>query len=287
MIKKVLFDIKKIAKKIIKKIYIKYIEICPVGSLQSNKKIKTVVSLTSFPARLDKVHIVIKSIFLQSVKPDKIVLYLGNDSSKDNITNRLKKLEKKGLEIRFVDENIMSHKKYYYAFKEFPDSAIITLDDDLVYERRMIELLLESYERHPHDISAKRVHRMISDKDNKICQYNDWEYECKSVSEPSYALFATTGAGTLFPPKWYNSEVFNKEVFMEYCKSADDVWLKFIQIMSEVKVVFVRGRRVMPIMLEEGQEVGLFKINVDNNVNDICIENLENYYKMNLADYIN
>lgn len=43
----------------------------------SEKKI--VVSLTSFPARIKKVHIVIESLLNQTIKPDKIILWLSKE----------------------------------------------------------------------------------------------------------------------------------------------------------------------------------------------------------------
>ena len=42
-----------------------------------------VVSLTSFPKRIDTVDIVIKSMFKQTVIPDKILLYLSKEEFKN------------------------------------------------------------------------------------------------------------------------------------------------------------------------------------------------------------
>ena len=40
--------------------------------------------------------------------------------------------QKRGLTIRFC-EDLKAHKKYYYAFKEYPDDIVITVDDDVIY----------------------------------------------------------------------------------------------------------------------------------------------------------
>lgn len=250
-----------------------------------NRKQKVIISLTSYPKRFKNLHLVIKSIMLQTVKPDKIILYLGNDSLNIKLPKKLEKLQKKGLQIEIKNENLKSHKKYYYAFQEFPNDLIITIDDDLVYENRMIELLLKSYEQYPNAISAKRVHRIRRDSEGKVMPYNNWELECTSISEPSMALFATTGAGTLFPPSCLGKEVFNKSVFMEECQNADDVWLKFMQILSETPVVFVKGKRVMPSIILGTQENALCDENVGMNMNDVYINNLEKLYGISLGEY--
>ena len=44
---------------------------------------KIVVSLTSFPNRISKLWMVIETILSQSIKPDKVILYLSKVSIKD------------------------------------------------------------------------------------------------------------------------------------------------------------------------------------------------------------
>ena len=42
------------------------------------------VSLTSFPARIEYVHLAIKSLMLQSYKPDRVVLWLAEEQFPDH-----------------------------------------------------------------------------------------------------------------------------------------------------------------------------------------------------------
>lgn len=41
--------------------------------------------------------------------------------------------------------------------QEYPNNIVITIDDDLLYEKDMIKLLMRSYEKYPNVVSAKRV----------------------------------------------------------------------------------------------------------------------------------
>lgn len=44
----------------------------------------------------------------------------------------------------------------------------------------------------------------------------------------------------------WGERIFDKQLFMELCVKADDVWLKFMQMIKRTPVVFVRGKWVYP-----------------------------------------
>ena len=54
---------------------------------------KVIVSLTSFPPRFANIHLTLKSLLLQYEKPDRIIVYLGSDSSREQFTNEMQELE--------------------------------------------------------------------------------------------------------------------------------------------------------------------------------------------------
>ena len=95
---------------------------------------KIIVSLTSYPKRIDTIWLTITSLFKQSMKPDLIVLWLAKSQFKtlDDLPDSLKRLQKYGLKIKLCDD-LKSHKKYYYALKEFNEDIVILADDDMFY----------------------------------------------------------------------------------------------------------------------------------------------------------
>lgn len=94
-----------------------------------------VVSFTTYPARLWCLPIVVGSILKQTRLPDEIVLYLSREQF-DNLHNPiLRSIEKQGVHLVLVDGDIRSHKKYFYAMEEYPESIVITIDDDIIYEK--------------------------------------------------------------------------------------------------------------------------------------------------------
>lgn len=267
-------------------LYYKIVAIKKMGiNEEENREKKVIVSFTSFPRRFSNLDLVVKSIMMQSMKADKIILYLGSDSKNVELPSKLLSLKEKGLEIIYRDEDLKSHKKYYYAFQDYPNDIVITVDDDLVYEKDMIKLLVDSYNKYPNSVSAKRVHRMKVEKNGKLAKYNDWQWNCEDITQPSLELVAIGCGAILYPPNCMDKKVFDKEKILNQCLKADDIWLKFMQILKKTPVVYVKGRRIHPVTILGSQKYTLNSINVEQNQNDVYIQNLENEFGVELAEF--
>lgn len=256
-----------------------------VYGLNTNEKRekKIIVSLTTFPARFQIIELCIKSILLQTIKPDKIIIWLGSDS-KDKSLEELRKFEEFGVEIRIDEEkDLKSHKKYFYCMSEFPDDLIITLDDDLIYPNDLIASLLSTHKKYPNCIVARRVHRItwIGECVNK---YNEWIGECSTITNPSFELVPTTGAGTLYPPKCLYSDYNNEELLRSLSFLADDIWLKFMSLLNGTKVVWAKNTMQMPATIIN-DSTSLKTVNCFENNNDVCVANLMSFYKVRRVQF--
>lgn len=258
---------------------------CHSCMLVDPKSPSLVVSLTSYPARFNIVYWTIKSLMVQTLKPCHVILYLNKDVAMDSLPNRLLRMKKYGLEIKCICEDIKPHKKYFYAMQEFPDCAIITLDDDVMYDTKTIENLYMSYKKYPDCVSAKRVAKMTKNENGEINKYNLWLGEYVTLFNPSHSLFATGVGGVLYPPSCFCAKWFNTELIKEYCLNADDVWLKYLEIVHDCKVVFVPGKKVHPYSCRV--KSGLQNSNVGLSQNDVYIKNLADFFGFDLAYYIN
>ena len=167
--------------------------------------------------------------------------------------------------------------------QEYPDDLVITVDDDMLYEPRLVARLLASYARYPDAVSARRVHRMAKKTDGTIAAYNDWEYECKAFSRPQLDMFSTTGFGTLFPPHCMDARVLDQELFMRECDAADDVWLKFMQLKKRDADGIRAGTAIFE--LPGTQTTSLSAENVDACRNDVFIQNLQTELGLQLGDF--
>ena len=245
---------------------------------------KIIVSLTSFSPRLDKLYVTINTILNQSQKPDRVILYLGDDVEKDKLPSSLLKFQElNNLEIQYVD-NLRSHKKYFYALQQFPEDLIITVDDDLIYHKNMIKKLFESYIRFPDCVNTMRTHRILYDEKGSALPYAQWEDTCKIFDKPSADLFFTSGAGTIFKAAHLSRDVLDKKGFIENCFTADDVWLNFAarKVGTLVVNTAVTPIEMQLVALKGSQEKSLKIDNRYGSGNDKCIQNVSKYWNMNL-----
>ena len=89
----------------------KYIKDCnsqnkKLGINTKKRKEKIIVSLTSYPKRINVVWITIETLLQQTVKPDEVILWLADSQFKEieELPEELKALQKRGLTIRFCDD---------------------------------------------------------------------------------------------------------------------------------------------------------------------------------------
>ena len=252
-------------------------------SLTKNQAI--IVSLTSYPARINTVVHAIESIKNQTVSADKIILWLAEEqfpAGLESLPAQLRAAVDDCFEIRWC-QDLKSHKKYYNVMLEYPDSLIITVDDDLRYPEDMIEKLLLSYLQYPFAVSCMRAHLISFDENGKIAPYAQWGKSNATVSVPTHALFATSGAGTLFPPRCMNHELFNAEAIKTLCLDADDLWLKAMQVLNGTPVVI--ASEPAPLKYIEGtQEEALWKSKLAEGKNDEWLARILERYDRLLSD---
>ena len=238
-----------------------------------------IVSFTSIPSRLEYLPLMTRSIFDQTIKPDRFILYIyRGEFAHIDIKSVLREQIERGLEIRYVDENLKSHKKYFYAKQEFSEACIILVDDDIIYKPNLIELLVKSYRKHPHSISANRIHRIKLEKQLPKT-YTSWDYEYMFGIRPSHRIFFTAGGGTLLPPILNTPLLFDKEQIRELSFSADDVWLNLIALKEGIRVVKARIGKGTPLEIDNNPVETLAYENVTNgNNNDISIHKMMDYF---------
>ena len=258
-----------------------------IRKITMKKNANVIVSLTSHPGRIDVVSESIKSLLKQSVKPKKILLWLSISqfpNKESDLPEDIINLKNyKNFEIRWVDGDLAPHKKYYYAMQEYSELPIIIVDDDVIYDSKLVEKLMESYKKHPDCISCMRGNMMMFKEDGKIRPYEGWllGYEML-LDTPSYQIMPTGVGGVLYPPHALPDEAFDVEAIRNNCLYCDDLWLKIMAVHNGYKTVIPRDFcRYQEI--EESQKVALWRKNVYNNNNDNSLGNILNYYINNIT----
>ena len=254
---------------------------------QEPREERIIVSLTSFPARINTVGYAIKSLFNQTVKPDRIILWLAETQFQDvELPNLLKELCEKGLEIRFC-KDLRSHKKYYFALQEQQaNELVITYDDDLIYPEDSIERLYKKHKKFPNCIVCNRA-QLCTEENGLLGKYNTWKvYASEGIKKPSTRLFPSTGGGALYPYQSVDEEAFNDEVMQVTALTADDLWMRFMSAKKGTKIIKTRKAHRTFSTLEGSQEEGLQQENCIGGENDRALERLSARYPDALAEIL-
>jgi hypothetical protein len=194
-----------------------------------------IISLTSFPERIDLFEYTLFSLINQTIRPAKIVLWVSQKEfiiKHKSIPKNLARYYEFNFEIKFVKENYRSYKKLVYALKNYKDYLIVTADDDIYYPSDWLELLYNSHTLFPTNIIAHRVHD-ITFKNNLIDEYKNWNGEKKEIS---FLNFPTTGGGVLYPPYSLHEDAVNSDIFLKLCPSADDIWFYVMALLKKTKI---------------------------------------------------
>jgi len=254
----------------------------PELTLQTSKNNrKIIVSLTTFPGRINRVWLVVMCMLKQSLKPDSIILWLSKEQFPESykLPKQLVKLEKYGLQIILCEEDLRSHKKYLYAFERFPNDIIITVDDDVFYHSNLIANLIKTNKKFPANVCANHAVYIGKDNKNNILPYIQWKNVEKGTLNRNDIMPIGIG-GVLYPPNAMHKDVIAKKLIKKLCYNADDIWLNAMTRMNQINVSRTDYNQMfLPII--NYKNIELTKINVTNGLNDSQIKLLREYYLRN------
>lgn len=244
-----------------------------------DRKENLIVSLTSFPARIESVWKTIVSLKAQTLLPEKIILWLSKEEfANKKVPDSLIRLQDDIFEIRMVDGNLKSHKKYFYAFQEFPDYTIITLDDDNYYHKNLLNNLVGTSQKYPQSIIANMVYKIRKNK-GQLLPYVEWKKQ--KIRKNDSDLFAVGVNGILYPPHSLDKHVLDKDLFLRLTPLADDVWLNACARIKQTPVVHTGWKyRHIPLLTDSPT---LSEQNCGQNQNDKQLQNVRDYFKSQLG----
>lgn len=237
-----------------------------------------IVSLTSYPKRFDILPTTINSLLNQTVAPDRIILWLYREDF-DLLPTSVREFERRGLQILLINEDWKSYKKIIPTLLKFPDTYIITCDDDILYKPTLIEELVDSHQNLGGPI-AQRGHIVQINSDGKIEPYLNW----MNLTPPkdyyefgSTLVFPTGAGGVLYPPNCFVDNVTDMKKALELCPTADDIWLYFMAIQNGSYFSLIGDRGM--IDLNTSSTGSLWEIN-SRGANDTQLESLINEFGM-------
>lgn len=236
-----------------------YKEVAEYGLALEKRNPQLIVSLTSFPARIRVVAKTINTLLRQTVKPDKLILWLADSqfpNKEQDLPAELLKLKEYGLKIRWC-EDLRSYKKLVPALREFPNDIIVTADDDLYYQEDWLESLYNEYLKAPQNVYTRRSTGVVKSKGcfRIIPHYDNRNYA------PTYINQIMGGAGTLYPPHSLHPDVLNVEKCMSLVPTYDDIYFWAMAVANGTKIGLVKNKDLNLYNVEDSQEVALCKVN--------------------------
>lgn len=279
--------IKRILDRKVPAYFIKTRDNYPLGINQEPREKKVIVSFTSFPARIADVWIVVECLFRQTYKADKIILWLSKPQFEGMpLPEALVNQGKRGLEIRFVEDDLRSHKKYFYTLQEHSDNVIITVDDDVYYHKNILSTLIEYHFKFPDCVIANRAHEIRFDRNTgAILPYRKWIHNVRKEC-PSFQYVPTGVGGVLYPANSLSVKILNAEMIKSICFQADDLWLKAGSLLTNTKIFVPDFYKQEFITIGKTQNSKLVTSNSLNGGNDIQFIKVLDYFELgNLNQY--
>lgn len=245
-----------------------YIEVKEYGLNKEPRDKKIIVSLTSFPARINIVHKTINTLLNQTFKPDKVILWLGGEqfpNKEKDLPESLLSLQNYGLEIGWC-EDIRSYKKLIPSLQKYPNDIIVTTDDDIYYPKDWLLGLYEAYQKNPNCICASRICVGFFEGEN---------FKMSSLNIPKEKNIKTSilnqligCGGVLYPPNCLMEEILNIENIKTLIPSHDDIYFWGMAVLKGTKTAVVDKKYNTSVhCIENSQDSGLCKINNSNSSN--------------------
>lgn len=253
-------------------------DIFPFLNVEIKEKLP-IISLTSYPGRINTVHEVIQSLKRQKHPYQKIILWLaeGQFSKKESeLPKALLDLVDAKFQICWCKEDIRSYKKLIPALINYPEEIIVTCDDDIIYPEDWLSRLMESYYENPDVIHCLRGRSIEIDEAKKgFKPYSTWRLIDTPIFETKRILLTGAG-GCLYKKSLLMDDVLDVDKFTNLCPDADDVWFWSSAIRKGTKIKVARNPLNKLNEIEGSQESSLWSENIIKN--DLVLNKLVQAY---------
>ncbi len=261
-----------------------YHKVKNVGVTTQKRDVPLVVSLTSFPKRKKMVPYTIETILSQTIKPDRVILWLADEqfpNKEKELPQHLLRLQEYGLEIRWTND-IRSFKKLIPSLCLCPDAIIVTADDDVYYPPTWLEKLYNEYREQPRSIYCHKSVKVETDEDGNLRPYKEWATIRTNDKVGSFFNMQIGSNGVLYPPHSLYKDVTREDIFISSALDADDIWFWAMALLADTTIKVVKD----PLDPLEGvfsiEPISLWDNNRQGN-NDLVLHNLiELYPKLNI-----
>jgi hypothetical protein len=212
----------------------------------------------------------LKCLLSQSVKPDRVVLWLA-EKDRALLPKSVESLREYGLNI-CITEDFRSYKKLIPALLANPNAYLVTADDDVFYSREWLRVLVDKGISAPRTVFCHRGRVINYRNDGAVAPYVEWENAWEELG-PSKRVVPTGVGGVLYPPGALSAESFFEFDALSLAPNQDDLWFYWI-----MRLRGFLAQKVGPWpefkTWPGSQDVRLAPANTSGGGNDRAVENL-------------
>lgn len=233
-----------------------------LSRVRDSGAVDCVVSLATIESRLPILHLAVRSLLSQTLSPTLVILWI-NTALENRIPLRLRRLEGARFKIRCSEETC-AHRKLVETLKLYPETPIVTCDDDVMYPDDWLERLWEEHLKSPTHVVAHECRR-ITYSGRELRPYSEWPVEPPGSCN---ALTLAVGyGGVLYPPESLHPEVINRELYDRLAPKADDLWFKAMSLRrgTAVRRTLSPSPKPTPVFLSQRSSLKEFNVKADGN----------------------
>lgn len=242
------------------------------------------ISLTSYPARIDGVVHVLRSLIAQTVRAEALVLCLSSDQfpgQESDLPRSIRKMvDRRDVQILWQVGDIRSYKKLLPTLDMYPGKTIITVDDDTFYPRNLIEDLMHTSSLFPGCIVGTRG-KLIRCSDVGVEEYLSWGVPKPHIA--SYEVFLTGVGGILYPPNSLCNRVTEYGLAYLLSPTADDIWFKAMSVLASTRSVTTLHSPSDFYTVRGTQSTSLTERNVLSGENDVQVRAMLQHFGADLV----
>jgi len=206
-----------------------------------------VISLTSFPARIDRVWAAVDPLLRQRGAIRAVVLTLSDEEFPDRrIPRSLTRRVRRGLEIHWTPVNFRSYNKLLPMRTLHPGVRVITVDDDKRYPSDMAARLIIASDTCPGAIVGHFGREVVRKEDG----YRIGDVAGPHVS-PDRLLLIGLG-GVLYPPGALHTDLHDAGLILRLCPTNDDIWFWAMSVRAGSQRICLGSPKPEPLLLQSG-----------------------------------
>jgi hypothetical protein len=234
---------------------------CRIAKKSALGDADVVVSMTSHGSRVRRAHHALESIARGDVRPARLILWVSDNLEKRHLPASVRRLQLRGLEVRFYRDDIGPHMKYYpYVVSTSADErALVTADDDARYSKDWLRGLLDARAL-DRSVICTYVSRRLEFVGDDFAPWLSMPMLNNTCPDQHNAVIGF--GGVIYPAEFLDALRQAGDRFRECTLMNDDIWITYVAVTTGFLVRQVRPHPTLPAPVPWESQLALRRSNL-------------------------